>query len=231
MAEVLFITGGPDHAHDFDGLAVALGSIIDEAHVTTTVWHPDDAVAILTDDATRPDVVVINALRWQMSAERYAPWRDRWGYVTSPEFAAAMSGFVADGGGLFANHTASICFDDWPHWGQIVGGSWNWERSSHPEPHRVKVQFEGDHPVTAGLGSGFEIVDEVYGDLDLQPDIEVLGRARRFDDDEPQPVIWAHRYGEGRVLYDGFGHDAASVLSDQHSDLIRRALRWVAGEI
>jgi len=229
MADVLLLTGGPDHAHDFDALATALGSILDEDHHTTTVWDPDAAAVILAGD--RPDVVVVNALRWQMSADRYAPWRERWGYRTTQVFREMMAAFVAEGGGLFANHTATICFDDWAEWGDIVGGSWNWERSWHPEPSRVKVDLCGDHPVIAGMVDGFEVVDEVYSDLDLRPGIEVLGRAVPSDASEAQPVVWAHRYGEGRVVYDGFGHDATSLLADGHGDLIRRAVRWVAKEI
>lgn len=229
MAEVLLLTGGPDHAHNFDELATALVSILDEDHETTTVWDPDAAAVILASQT--PDVVVINALRWQMTAERYAPWRDRWGYRTTEVFRELMAGFVADGGGLFANHTASICFDDWSGWGDIVGGSWNWERSWHPEPAPVKAELSGQHRVIEGLGESFEVIDEVYGDLDLRPGIEVLATAVRTDADDPQPVVWAHHYGEGRVVYDGFGHDSASLLAPGHSGLIRRAVRWVAKEI
>ncbi len=42
----------------------------------------------------------------------------------------------------------------------------------------------------------------------LRDDVEVLAVAKRTPDDDDQPVVWAHRYGAGRVVFDGFGHDA-----------------------
>jgi type 1 glutamine amidotransferase len=51
--------------------------------------------------------------------------------------------------------------------------------------------------------------------------------ARRSDDDRDQPVVWAHRYGAGRVVYDGFGHDATSINDADHAALLRRAVDWV----
>jgi type 1 glutamine amidotransferase len=43
-------------------------------------------------------------------------------------------------------------------------------------------------------------------------------------------VVWAHRFGAGRVVYDGFGHDAASINDPHHAALIRAAARWCAKE-
>lgn len=231
MATLLLLTGGLDHAHDFTALAEALGSIIGEEHEVFEIWEPDEAIERLSDPRSRPDAVVVNALRWRMLGDRFEPWRDQWAFTTSDEFRQTLTDFIAAGGGLFANHTASICFDDWDEWGNIVGGRWNWDRSWHPPPGPVEVELVGKHPVIAGLGGRLNVVDEVYGDLDLQAGIEVLGFARRNEEDQLQPVIWAHQFGRGRVLYDGFGHDAASLLGTGHRDLIRQGLRWVTKEI
>jgi type 1 glutamine amidotransferase len=38
------------------------------------------------------------------------------------------------------------------------------------------------------------------------------------------------RFGAGRVVYDGFGHDAASINDPHHAALIRAAARWCAKE-
>ena len=78
-----------------------------------------------------------------------------------------------------------------------------------------------------GLPESFEVRDEVYGDLDLAPDVQPLAHARRTPDDELQPVVWVHGYGQGRVVYDGFGHDAASLHHPDHARLLQQAVAWV----
>ena len=92
---------------------------------------------------------------------------------------------------------------------------------------QAHVVAGADHPVVAGLPEEIEIRDEVYGDLDLDPGVEALAHARRTPDDEPQPVVWVHAYGDGRVVYDGFGHDVASLRHADHVRLLRQAVSWV----
>jgi type 1 glutamine amidotransferase len=70
----------------------------------------------------------------------------------------------------------------------------------------------------------------VYGEVDLADGCEVLMVARRTADDREQPVVWAHRFGDGRVVYDGFGHDAASINDPHHAALLRAAARWCVKE-
>lgn len=125
-------------------------------------------------------------------------------------------------------HTTPICFDDWPQWGDVVGGAWQWGVSSHPPLGPVSVAVIPGHPVVEGLPHRLELVDEIYGDLDMRDDVEVFLRARRHDDDRPQPVGWIHRFGRGRVVYDGLGHDVASLSDLGHRRLIVQAVDWVA---
>lgn len=232
MARVLVLTGGPDHAHDYDALGASLTWVIEGGgHEIIGVFDDPDAAA----DRLRQgdvDVLAINALRWRMHGERYDAWRDEWAYSTPASTRAAIAGFVAAGGGLFGNHTASICFDDWPEWGDVLGGSWVWDHSSHPPAGLIAIDVEpradDPHPVTAGLPRLFHLDDEVYGDLDLRVGIEPLAWGHRSSDDRAQPLVWAHRYGEGRVVYDGLGHDARSLNDAVHVRLIRNAVDWVA---
>ena len=49
------------------------------------------------------------------------------------------------------------------------------------------------------------------------------------DDDAEQPVVWTHSYGNGRVVFDGFGHDADSLNQPHHTQLLSQALTWVVG--
>jgi type 1 glutamine amidotransferase len=42
-------------------------------------------------------------------------------------------------------------------------------------------------------------------------------------------VVWATTRGRGRVVYDGFGHDVASLTHPVHRQLLCQAVDWVAG--
>ena len=84
-----------------------------------------------------------------------------------------------------------------------------------------------DHPVVDGLPGTIHLDDEVYGDLSLRDGLEVLVTAKRTAGDRPQPVVWVHQPGAGRVAYDGFGHDVDSIRNPAHRSLLASALTWV----
>ena len=127
-------------------------------------------------------------------------------------------------------HTASLCFDDWPQWGWALGGAWVWGRSAHPPiGPEVSVGVVGSHPVVDGLAD-FRVVDEVYADLALQPDVEGLLAAPHPGTEAPlHPLLWAREHGGGRVVYDALGHHPPSYEVAEHREVVRRAIRWVTG--
>jgi len=241
MGRLLVLTGGPDYAHDFSATSAALVELLGASgHDVELADHPDDAADRL--GRGDHDALVVNALRWRMLGDRYDEWRTEWGYSTPLATRRTIDGYVAAGGGLVGVHTASVCFDDWPEWRDVLGGAWSWGRSSHPAPAPVRPAVVASHPVVDGLGgrSGrseaadradeLALVDEVYGDLDLAEGIEVLVTALRHAADEPQPVVWAHRHGDGRVVYDAFGHDVTSLCVPAHVRLLQQAAAWVIGD-
>jgi type 1 glutamine amidotransferase len=83
------------------------------------------------------------------------------------------------------------------------------------------------HAITRGVSNPVVLHDEVYGDLALR-NVEVLATARRTPDDGDQPVVWTHRFGEGRVAYVCFGHDAESLRHPDVVRLIDQSVRWAA---
>lgn len=225
MNHVVVLAGGVPHAHDFAANGEALATLFrSSGHDVDVVDHPDLAALQLSETV---DALVVCALYWTMAGDAYDAWRPEWAYATSAETRQRISEFVREGGGLLAIHTASICFDDWAEWGDIVGGAWSWGVSSHPEFGAVRADVIAAHDVVRGVDATVELSDEVYGDLRLRPDIEVLATARRTHDDADQPVLWAHRYGRGRVVYDGFGHDANSIDDAVNAKILKQALEWV----
>ena len=226
---VLVLCGGADYAHDFTTTGPAIADLVEHAgHAAVLVAHPDAAADELATGTF--DALVVNALWWRMEADAYAPWRDEWAYVTPDTTRATIESFVHAGGGLLANHTAPICFDDWPEWSEIVGATWRWGISSHPPHGPVTARVVADHPVVADLPAEFALVDEVYGDMLLGDDVEVLAVAKRTPDDADQPVVWAHRYGAGRVVFDGFGHDADTIRHPANAVVLTAGLSYVLRE-
>lgn len=231
MSSVVVLAGGSPHAHDFPAIGTALALLVSEmGHVVQVVANPDQAAALLDDADSNPvDALVIDGLWWRMLGEAYQDWRDEFGYSPSQLTRDTLTSFVNDGGGLVALHTTAICFDDWPQWGDVVGGSWQWGTSAHPPLGPVAARVVGQHQIVAGLPDEFALRDEVYGDMVIDDDVNVLAVAKRHDDDVDQPVVWSHMYGRGRVVFDGFGHDVASLRQPHHSQLIEQALTWVLG--
>lgn len=230
MIRNLVLRGGP--GHDFDATTAEVIGLLDAVGVESIVVdEPDEAFAALASAAagSHPpiDLFTVLALRWQMRASKYDADRVQWAYTLAPRDGAVVESFVRAGGGLLALHTAVICFDADPNWHAVCGGSWNWDRSSHPPlgPTRVEVTAAGrHHPITAAI-TDFDVVDEVYLDLDFVDDVEPLLVASV--DGEPRAVCWARTLGAGRVVTDLLGHDAASLRHATHREVLTRAVGWV----
>ncbi len=240
MSRAVVLTGGADYAHDFSSTGPELAAIAEEVGLTPVlVNHPDELIEVLgsltTESATPApldspgvDVLIVNALRWRMLADRHAQWRETWAYTTRAETRQAIAHFVANGNGLVGNHTASICFDDWPEWGCVLGGAWDWDRSGHPPLGPVSARITANHPIVDGVSSPLVLDDEVYGDLNIEPGAHILAVAKRTPDDLDQPVVWAHAYGSGRVAYCCFGHDVRSLRHSGVRRILHQSIQWTA---
>jgi len=183
------------------------------------VGHPAETVAKALDESLAPLGIVteleedvlrgcerlatggyalltVAALRWRMQGPRYAADRARWAFSLPKSAREAIRAYLRGGGALLALHTAAICFDDWPEWGEIVGARWIWGQSGHPPYGRAEVRFAPDEGanLVADL-SDFECRDEVYQRLWLAEDVRPLAHARSADAEDPAwrawaPVLW-----------------------------------------
>jgi uncharacterized protein len=222
------LSGGP--THDFpattSSLTGAMAGLGVDAEVHTGVAGVDEALLALPG----ADLLVVNALRWTMTGpgvpDRYRERAPVDGASPSPAARAAFDAHLAGGGGVLALHTAALCFDDWPQWGAALGGRWIWGHSQHPPlGPPIEVSVVGDHELVRGVG-GFRVVDEVYGDLDLAPDVDPLLAAPQPDSGRVMPLLWAREHGGGRVVYDALGHHPPSYAVPEHARIVERALRW-----
>ena len=173
------------------------------------------------------DLLVVSALRWTMAGnERYAPHRAQWAYDIPAAARQAITGHLQRGGALLAVHAASISFDTWPEWEDMVGGRWVWGQSGHPPFGRVHTRItRTDHPLTQGVAD-FESQDEVYGHLRRAPDSTVLAESRAEGGDW-MPTVWCHAWQGARVCYDALGHQMESFSSPEHRRLLKQAVGWL----
>ena len=122
--------------------------------------------------------------------------------------------YVRSGKGIVGIHAATAALQNWPEYGQMMGGYY----SGHIY-QEVAIQIDdSQHPVNACFdGKTWRINDEIYIftepysrqklhillslDLDLMAD-----PGKRPDKD--YAVSWVQRYGEGRVFYTTLGHAA-----------------------
>jgi type 1 glutamine amidotransferase len=221
VPHALVLSGGV--THDFPALNTEVSALLNELGVTATVTEDFEGAL---RDLDGVDLLVVNMLRWTMRVERYADQRTQWGLSPSMEARAAITRFVAGGGPLLALHAATICFDDWPEWKDVVGGQWIWGTSNHPPFGRIEVSVYPDrHPIVAGLPSGFALDDEAYGFLDLTDD--VVGLVESDHGGATHPLVWARQYGEGRVVHDALGHAPHSYHVPEHRRLVTQAVRWL----
>ena len=217
MARNLILSGGV--AHDFAATSQTLADVLTEVGIESEIT--EDIAGALAEPP-EVDLITINAMRWGMADGHFPSQREQWRFELPGDARAVLLDHLDRGGGLLAMHAAVICFDDWQGWPRVLGGSWRWGRSFHPPIGWTGVRVGSGHPIVAGLRD-FDVVDEVYCDLDVLGDVKPLATA------QGQPVLWARGVRRGRVVYDALGHDTRSYDSPVHRSILRRSSQWLLG--
>lgn len=220
----LILSGGI--FHDFAASSGALDEILAPLGITSRIESDiERGLASLADEPV--ELLTINALRWEMLGEKYDAYRDEWAMSLSPAGRQAIVNHLGQGGALLGLHTASICFSDWPLWGNILGGSWQWGTSWHPAPETIKLTPTA-HPLMQGI-SVFEVFDELYTELSVLPEVDTLITGSSTSLTSNNPLLWIHEYGGGRVVYDAMGHDAQAIKQADHAKVLRQSVAWATG--
>lgn len=172
-----------------------------------------------------------------------------------------MEHLLEQGKPLLFLHHALAGWPAWDLWGRIIGGRFHYTpdpaRGIHDSGYRHDVdhhvQVVADHPVTAGLGTGFDIRDELYlvqvdeGDkLPLlrsdhafihenfhSADLAVRGRMFCNEGWEHPPgsdlIAWAKRAGNSPVIYVQCGDGPTAYGNPAYRRLITNAVTWLTG--
>jgi len=139
---------------------------------------------------------------------------------------AALTDFVARGGGFMGVHSATDTFYSWPEYGQLIGAYFK----EHPWTTTASVVVEDQaHPTTAGLGTSFSIREEFYTFRENpRPNVTVLLRldAASVNATGDYPLAWADAYGTGRVYYNALGHFSETWQDPRFQQQMTAAVRW-----
>ena len=140
---------------------------------------------------------------------------------------ADILGWVKDGGGLVALHSACGCFHPSPEWFALVGGKFKSHEGHEFSPETV----DKDHPITRGLPE-LKAWDETYVHQDLSGDRHLLQVRPPLNagEDKPEPWTWTRTEGKGRVFYTASGHDMKVWDQTAYQVLVARAITWSVGD-
>ena len=169
------------------------------------------------------------------------------------ELRESLLSFVAGGKGLIGIHDAIATFvqypkyDQWPSFGQMLGGT---ENGGHPwngEVMTLKAE-DAKHPLVKMFrGLEFKIADQAFQlqEPSFRDRLRVLlsidtsktdmnqgrcaGNCAREDGD--YPVSWIRQYGKGRVFYSSVGHNPYVFWTPQLLGHFLAGIQFALGDL
>ena len=212
-----------DPWHSYDATSAALAGLAREAGFDAEIVEgPLEGLATL-DGATR--LIIVNAGDpdgpLPNGAVDPGPVDERLVAHATAELDAALERGI----GLFVAHSALSTLREVPAYGDAIGALWIDGVSWHPPIGDARVHIVGDHQIATGLAD-FTVFDERYTGMPISGIIEPI--AEHTEDGANHPLVWARRIGASRIVVDALGHDLRSYESDDHRQLVRAALAWLA---
>jgi uncharacterized protein len=222
--KLLIVTGG--HPFEPNEFFAAFNSMkeIRYAHVLMMDGKP---AAVPTGGLSQYDVVLF----YDMQPDPITPeWRS----------------LLDRGKGLVFLHHAIGSFPDSPEFALMAGGHANFSGQPIPnvsnssghnnERQRFSI-VDREHPITCGR-SDFELVDEAYDGVDINPKAHVL--LTTSYPTRSSAVAWTWQYSDKRVLYVQMGHGSLGMPEDHgptayentsFKELLERGILWTASRL
>ncbi len=142
-----------------------------------------------------------------------------------------------DGKGFVAAHTALTALNSWPDFVDMLGGSFD-EHPYGSVPATV-INEDPAFPATRQFPLTFAFTDEFYqvkqfsrekSHVLLRLDISKLpANPNVHSKDGDFPLAWAKMYGQGRVFYGSFAHDAKNWDNPDVYHMYFEAIKWALG--
>jgi hypothetical protein len=261
--QVLVVTKG--HPYDYNGFHAMFDENPDITH--TCVEQPAAQVILRPQNVAPYDAIV---------------FYDMWGIPLDPtssasaqppaDYVKSVEALLEAGKGLVLLNHALVQWPQWPLWREISGTTFllyegrlsdgkllpgSGYRGGGGEPHRnathhLKV-VDPRHPVTKGLGGGFDIVDELYlrtpqpVNADIVP-LLTSDYAFTQANFNPPPltteeeksrwnhpngndvIVWAKRTRNSPVVASEAGDGPAAYANPAFRTLLNDAIHWVASD-
>lgn len=168
-----------------------------------------------------------------------------------PELKKSLLDFVANGKGIIGIHDGLATFvqypryDQWPEFGQMLGGT---ENGGHPWNNvemTIKVE-DSSSPINAAFGGqSFKIVDQAFQlqeptfrdrlrvlltiDVENSPPTTRIFKTRAEDKDFP--MSWIKTHGKGRVFYSAFGHGPTTFQNGPMLKHFLAGIQYALGDL
>jgi len=151
-----------------------------------------------------------------------------------PQQREEVLAFVRSGHGFVGAHTGLTAFESWPEWGEMVGAQY--DGHLYTGPGQV-INEQPNFPAVKHFGPTFNFTDEFYKAKTFSRDkMDVLLRfnpasvpGTTLAKDGDFPLAWAKNYGQGRVFYGSFSHDATSWDIRNIQIMYFEAIKWSLG--
>lgn len=213
--KVLIVTGGHgyDHKH-FYNVFDSIPSITYD-----TLVQPLANALIASPEVNKYDVLVFYDLV----------------DVITPAQQEAYIGLLKKGASMIFLHHSLVSYQKWPEFIKIVGGQYHTDpvvvngdtlRANYEHGVSISVKVEDKkHPVTRGI-SDFDIVDEVYSDVEILPTVKPLlstthPKSMRY-------LAWVNHYANSEVICIQLGHGPTAYSNPNYRKLLQQAIEWSA---
>jgi hypothetical protein len=145
--------------------------------------------------------------------------------------------YVRGGKGIVGIHAATAAFQNWPEYGDMMGGYYN----GHIHQEVVIKPEDPEHPVNACFaGKPFTIRDEIY--MFREPysrkKVRVIASLDlgRMQDPQKRPdkdyaVSWVRAYDKGRVFYTTLGHEPATYWNPVFLRHLLAGVQFAIGDL
>ncbi len=197
----------------------------------------NDCVDIRWTEASHPDVLELFG-KPEMNQYDAIVFYDMPARIDpAPEQKKAVIDIFQKGKAAVFLHHSLLSYQEWDEFIDILGGRYFHEKERMAPDGSIMISgYQHDvnyiieiadtmHPVTSGL-SHFEIVDEVYNNYYVKPDILPLLITSHPSSDSI--IGWSNSYYNSRIVYLMNGHDHHAFDNENYRKLLLNAIRWTA---
>ena len=146
----------------------------------------------------------------------------------------AFSAYLHDGGGYVGVHGAADTENEWPFYGQLLGGAWF---ITHPAVQEATVVVEdAHHPAMSHLPERWVRTDEWY-EFTANPRARVHVLASLDETTYnvaggmgDHPIAWTVPVGNGAAFYTGGVHTKEAFTEPAFREHLRDAILWAIGD-